>query len=437
VKKTKIIKDLVHGYIEIDDLIAEVIDHRSFQRLKNIAQLTCHHLFPSANHTRFEHSLGVMFLAQQFFNRLKPLLTNKLESDKDFFIHFLGFHLKFASLLHDVGHGPFSHLGESFYDEKDIELNIRKLNPNVSDKIFISGSKHELMSCYVIEKNFKGILSEFTSGLDMELDVDFIYRMITGAMYDEHRKYWPRNLMIEILNSSSIDIDKLDYLMRDNLMTGMVAPHIQIDRLIKSLYIDNEYRLTFLPVGVSGLLSVIDARDLLYLWVYNHHTVVYTDFLYHDMVLHLHNLRSSPQISNNGINIGEFFSCSAIAEKYISDDDIRVLLNKEYTSTRSEYSKKVLPQLLERKFLKPLWKTVHEFETYLDDNFDERAKERIIEDISNERVDYRNKISRMIQKHCSIEHGEIFVIKRSNKFYSMSKKSSFYVYYEGKGNISL
>lgn len=233
-KKTKIIKDLVHGYIEIDDSIAEVIDNRSFQRLKNITQLTCHHLYPSANHTRFEHSLGVMFLAQQFFNRLKPLLTNKLESENDLFIQFLEFHLIFASLLHDVGHGPFSHLGESFYVREDIETNIRKFNPDINNKIFIRGSKHELMSCYVIEKNFKGILSKFASRLDMELDTDFIYRMITGTKYDDHRKYWPRNLMIEILNSSSVDIDKLCVWQYKNATIGNQKCNYQY-RLFTSL----------------------------------------------------------------------------------------------------------------------------------------------------------------------------------------------------------
>jgi hypothetical protein len=69
--KKKIVKDLAYGFIEIDENIIKVIDHRSFQRLKNISQLTAHHLFPSANHTRFEHSLGVMYLSMRFLNVLE------------------------------------------------------------------------------------------------------------------------------------------------------------------------------------------------------------------------------------------------------------------------------------------------------------------------------------------------------------------------------
>lgn len=437
-QKTKIIKDLVHGYIEIDNYVAEIVDNRSFQRLKNISQLTCHHLFPSANHTRFEHSLGVMHLSQRFFGKIRVLLMEKLGNNIEQ-LNFLEFHLKYASLLHDVGHGPFSHLGESFYDKDEIVKNIKETYPRISDNIFICGSKHELMSCYVINRNFEESLYKIASKLGVGLDMEFMFRIITGDNYSDHKEYWARNLMIGILNSSTVDTDKIDYLMRDNLMIGMVAPNVQIERLIKSLYIDSEDSLTFLPVGVSGLLSIIDCRDLLYLWVYNHHTVVYTDFLYQDMIQHLINLGKESPKYINGINVKDYFSCSAIADKYISDDDIRVLLNKEYTSSVSGYSKKVLPQILERKFLKPLWKTIHEFETYLTDKFDRKEIERIIEDVpfEDEKTNYRNKISKMIQKKCNLNEGEVFIIKRSNKFYSMSKTANFYVYYKGKGNTGL
>lgn len=159
-------------------------------------------------------------------------------------------------------------------------------------------------------------------------------------------------------------------------MIGMVGHHIQIDRIIKSQTIDKENKLAFLPIDISSLLSVIDCRDLLYVWVYNRHTVVYTDFLYQEMIQHLINLGKERNNVSLEIDREDYFSCSAISKKYISDDDIRVLLNNEYIYRESECSKRVLPQLLERKFLKPLWKSIYGFKSYLNNNneFDEKAK---------------------------------------------------------------
>jgi HD superfamily phosphohydrolase len=92
-EKSKIIFDLVQGYIEIDKNTESVINCESFQRLKFINQLTAQHLYPSANHTRFEHSLGVMRLAVMFFNRIEPLLQDIINSKSpDFFLQIYSFY---------------------------------------------------------------------------------------------------------------------------------------------------------------------------------------------------------------------------------------------------------------------------------------------------------------------------------------------------------
>jgi len=435
-KKNKIIKDLVHGYITIDAMIGKIIDHVSFQRLKGISQITAHHLYPSANHTRFEHSLGVMYLAMTFFSQLEPSIKSILSADRitpiEDRLEYLRENLRYAALLHDVGHGPFSHLGEYFFNKDEI---LSKTNDGTMAEEIKSGSKHELMSCYVIKKNFHPILSQ-NDVLKRILDYNFMFRIITGIKYN-NKSDWDKDLMIEILNSPSVDVDKLDYLMRDNYMTGNVAPIIDIKRLVLSLTIDNERRLSYKPIGVSSLISLKDSRDFLYLWVYNHHTVVYTDFLYKTAIEHLSNELNHETKPENKIKLDDLFSTTAIAEKLSSDHDVTHYLYREFIDTKSVYSKKILSQLLERKFLKPIWKTIHEYKMFMEENFDIRQIKRIEDDINEDSDKNIKSIVRLIISMTDIESGNVFIIKRSNKFYSMSKKNDFYICYPEKGNVLL
>jgi len=215
--KRKIIFDLIHGYIEIDTNMESIINSESFQRLKFINQLTVQHLYPSSNHTRFEHSLGVMYLSIKFFNCIDSLLQKIIDGKpKDFFptdIIFLKNHLKYAALLHDVGHSPLSHVGEHFYEKDKIIKNIEKniienaLSINI-EYLRTKGSSHEIMSCYVILHNYRKMFKEIFNDIDFE----FIFRIIVGARYTKNN-YPERNVIISIVNSDSFDVDKLDYLI--------------------------------------------------------------------------------------------------------------------------------------------------------------------------------------------------------------------------------
>lgn len=428
--KTKIIKDLAYGFIEIDKNVAKVIDHRSFQRLKNISQLTAHHLFPSANHTRFEHSLGVMHLSMKFMDVIEDNLEKlgkgtEIKKDR--------LHLKYASLLHDVGHAPMSHVGEGFYNKEEIVIKLDKLLGNDKKECYSNGSPHELMSCYVIALNFKEILESIFANNSIDFDLEYICRIITGSKYNS-ADVWNQDLVIEILNSNTIDVDKIDYLIRDNLMAGGIAPNINLERLLYSITIDSVNKLAYSPVGISSVVSLIDSRDFLYLWLYNHHIVVYTDFLYKTAIIHLSNMDNEK--SNQKVSLSDYFSCEAISQSYVSDDDIRVILNKEYLNTKSMYSKKILSQLLERNFLKPIWKTIFEFNSFMYNgvNFDDRQRAEIIKLIEKKML---SKIASELIKECEIEPGDLFVIERSNKFYAMSKKTEFYINTKEEGDIEL
>jgi len=497
-EKIKIIRDLIHGYIKITKDIGTIIDDESFQRLKYIKQTTAYHLYPSANHTRFEHSLGVMKLADDFFDHLRnhfEKFYEKEDIDKKLENNF--YHLKFAALLHDVGHSPLSHIGEDFYSIDDIKTKINeqliklKLAELKYEKLK-NGSAHEWMSVLVIICNFKEKLENIFSNKGVKIDYDYIARIITGNKYEDSEIFenWDRDLIISILNSETIDIDKLDYLMRDNFMSGMVGPKIDIKRLLHSLVINEKKQLGFSKVGVSAIQKVIECRDDIYLWVCNHHAVVYTDYLLRECIEHMTNLYkyysldgelpiliNKERVKNKledlrifydddkeqedilkvkkdididskntclnilkeidylpykeAVNKDDYFSIEAILEKKVTDNEIYSQINKiKYlakTNKLSKHTERIINQLINRNFLKPIWKTLSDYKQFLTKEFLENEQEQIIKYITED-SENRRKIVRIIQKRANCMTGEIFLIVRKNKFYFMPQLANILVY---------
>lgn len=434
--KGKIIRDLVHGYIEVDEIARDIIDTENFQRLKDIKQLTAQYVFPSANHSRFEHSLGVMHLAEQAFTYLARHLEGVgVEKDR---IDSLGKNLKIAALLHDVGHAPFSHLGEKYFPhpperiKEEIKSLLDRKNFKLDPAAFSEGSRHELMSCYVIFDNYLELLSSKGYNLDL------ICRCITGSNYNVIEK-WPENLVIGLLNSKTIDCDKLDYLMRDVLMTGVNVSGIDTIRLFKNIYIYSPTKkITFHHRALPVIQNIIEARDAMYLWVYNHHITVYTDFLLEYYIKHLILNEENYNTHKNGryvdrLDPNEFFSCEAISKRLVSDSDLWYQLKKPLRINMenvSSYTKVIAPQIFKRRFLKPLWKTIYEFKAFIENNIKDASHRReVIEKIGDESDPrWRAWVVKEVQKYCNLKLGEIFIIPRSNKFYSLSPETIFTVY---------
>ena len=361
-KPVKFVRDLVLGYVYLTKFDIKIIDTLEFQRLKDIRQLTCQQVFPSARHTRFEHSLGVMELTRQALDNLNingfifgGPADNNISSDKNnykekIFNEHMRFNAAMAALLHDVGHCPFSHLGEAEMSAEDVWKKLYKSVMGCKDleesslrTEFIKqgkktptkgfGAKHEQLSCIVIlEKTLRDLLSSvgtdnetFDDGSPKKVDFELLIRSIMGMEYDvstsknfeDNKK---KNVIVKLINSRIFDLDKLDYVMRDSWFTGIGAPQIDIHRLFRNMYLNNNsYELVFTNRAVPALQNLIESRDELYMYVYNHHTSVFSDFMFSYIFRRLtHNERDF----NKAINpSGETLTLDAAEEKSVEGDN--------------------------------------------------------------------------------------------------------------------
>lgn len=225
--KKKIFSDPLYGFISVnDELLFKIIEHPLFQRLRRIRQLgLTDYVYPGALHTRFHHAIGAMHLMGLVLNNLKSK-GHKI-SDQEYQA------AQIAILLHDVGHGPFSHTLEY---------------------TLIEAVKHEDISLAFMHK----INQDFGGELDLAI------KIFTNQY---HRKF------LYSLVSSQLDIDRLDYLNRDSFFTGVSEGTIGLERIIQMLDVaDNE-----LVVEENGMYSIehfLGARRLMYWQVYLHKTAV-------------------------------------------------------------------------------------------------------------------------------------------------------------------
>jgi len=463
----KIIRDLIHEYINITDFELEIIDTVAFQRLKDIKQLTCQQVYPSAQHTRFEHSLGVLELTRQaikFINQNGMIINSSPNTSLKIIDDNLQFNVCIAALLHDIGHCPFSHLGELEFDKESVRQELydemkecsQLHESDLQEKIGTEnatgiGSVHEQISCIVILRVYKYLLSNLSVGPQNEndtctinVDYELIIRCILGIEYDvstseKFNNNCKKNLMVRLINSKIFDMDKLDYIMRDSALTGIGTPSIDTKRLFRNMYIDKNYSLVFTSRAVPVLQNMIDSRDGLYLYVYNHHAVVFSDFMNSYILRKLsHNAHDFlellyPHATTDEINILEdnliisslglvpkpyLFSTGAIINGTRSDSDwisLLNIINTHYEDTSciqkilveeiqkesnniswippaTSFNQDKIDKLTEkinetyglihnyktRKFLKPWWKTVYEFSNFMNQHFrDDEIRNKI------------------------------------------------------------
>ena len=284
---TKIFKDPVHGYISVPvNICTALVDTPIFQRLRHIEQTSMRTLYPAAHHDRFIHSLGVFHLGQKVYSSLTNTAINDGSSiagilnDQKLQNTFL-----VACLMHDCGHAPFSHTFENFYNytkAKGSERVYNRLYGCFPDGSFtISGSfkpaPHEAFSAVV----FKEFYTQALRDNNIDCDIELAARMITGCTYpsaDTPEKE-VHNQLIGLLNGDAIDVDKLDYILRDTWASGVSNASIDVERLISAMMLrtsaNDQIELCYHKSALSVIQSVVDARNYLYRWIYTHHTVLY------------------------------------------------------------------------------------------------------------------------------------------------------------------
>ena len=231
----KRIFDEVHGYVELSEAELKLIDTSIFQRLRYIKQLAvAWYVYPGATHTRFSHSIGTMYIMGLIAERLLNL--GYIHSKEDVQL------LRIAALLHDLGHTPFSHAIEPYYRER-------------------IGIGHEDITKMLILDNpeIKETLSYY--GYDP--------KEIVAILEGKHREPLYNQLV-----SSDLDVDRMDYLLRDALHTGVAYGTIDIHRLITTIVVDGEGNLAVLDKGIDALENFYIARLHMYRTVYYHKTLV-------------------------------------------------------------------------------------------------------------------------------------------------------------------
>ena len=335
---SKIINDPLYGFISLQGgIILNLIEHPYFQRLRRISQLGLTSLvYPGALHTRFHHAIGAMHLMQKAINVLRSKGHEISDEEAE--------GVKIAILLHDIGHGPYSH----------------SLEHSIVDNI-----SHEELSLFYMHK----LNNEFNGKLDLAIQI----------FKDEYSKSYLHQLV-----SSQLDMDRMDYLNRDSFYSGVQEGVVGAERIINMLDVLNDN----LVVEIKGIYSVekfLIARRLMYWQVYFHKTVVSAE----QMLIKV--LQRAKELSQNNIDlfgtsslqlflknnftIKDFKSNPKVFESFTELDDYDIMASiKEWQS----HSDNILASLSNKIVRRELFKV-----TLLDEPMDNHSISRIKKNMMN------------------------------------------------------
>ena len=302
--KRKIINDPIYGFINIPgDFVFDIIEHPWFQRMRNIKQLgLTSFVYPGANHSRFQHSLGALHLMDMAVNTLrsKGVYISEEEAEATFI----------AILLHDIGHGPFSHALENS---------------------IISGINHEDLSLLLMNK----LNERYEGKLNLAIEI--------------FRGTYHRRFLHELI-SGQIDMDRLDYLRRDSFFTGVIEGSVGSDRIIRMLNVVDD-SLVIDEKGIYSLEKFLIARRLMYWQVYMHKTVLSSESLLvkilqraREIALSGYDLYTTPALRfflyNNlcleDLSVEREFTPGLIADNFTRLDDSDILISSKYWTDHSD-----------------------------------------------------------------------------------------------------
>ena len=320
INKRKIINDPVYGFISIPgDFVFDLIEHPWFQRLRNIKQLgLTSFVYPGANHSRFQHGLGALHLMDMAISTLRSKGVSISQSEEEAAC--------IAILLHDAGHGPFSHALENS---------------------IIDGITHEDLSLLLMRK-----LNETYSGkLDLAIEI---------FMGNYHRRF------LHDLISGQMDMDRLDYLRRDCFFTGVIEGAVGSERIIRMLNVVDD-SLVIEEKGIYSLEKFLIARRLMYWQVYMHKTVLSAECLLVNILKRAKTLAlkgidiyATPalrfflynKVSREDLYADNNFTPGLIASNFTRLDDSDILVSAKYWV---DHSDKILSDLSRRMIQRDLY----------------------------------------------------------------------------------
>ena len=382
--KKKIINDPIYGFISIpDDFIFDIIEHPYVQRLRRISQLGLSHLvYPGAIHSRFQHVLGAMHLMGQAVSLLKRkghIISDEEERG-----------VLLAILLHDIGHGPFSHALE--YD-------------------IVNSINHEDISGFFIRR----LEREYGKDLKTALTI----------FEDKHSKPFLHQLV-----SSQLDMDRLDYLNRDSFYSGVSEGIIGSDRLIEMLQV-HDGNLVIEEKGIYSIEKFIVARRLMYWQVYLHKTVVSAEYMLiyalrraKQLVKDGTDVFASPALAfflNNDILLKDFQENDEVIDLFASLDDFDILTSLKVWS---EHKDKVLSFLSSSIVNRHLFKIEISKIPFSDEQI-EKKKDLALRDFgfSPDELDYIVFSDKLVNKAYNQSRQNINILMKSGEIVDLAKAS--------------
>ncbi|MEM0293363.1 MAG: HD domain-containing protein [Saccharolobus sp.] len=305
------IYDEVHGYIKLNDEEAALIDISEFQRLRRIKQTSLAYLvYPGAVHNRFSHSLGAFYLAGILGDRIKELGMITDEEIK---------YLKIASLLHDIGQFPYTHSLEPLYLEKGLS------NKDLRTMIILKSPNFESF----FEKN--------------SIDRKKIIDILNGS-----------SLISSIINSD-VDVDRMDYLVRDSRHTGVQLGNIDLYRLLDTISYGYDNEILIQDKGIYSLENFFIARLHMYQAVYYHKTIIGYELMLREILKLIHDCCNQAITDVNSIK-------SLVYDGNISywDDEwvFSLLYNYLYSPESPDYLKQKIKNFLDRKGPKVVYEEI-------------------------------------------------------------------------------
>ena len=277
----KVFRCPIHGFIRVTDaLIWNLIQTSEFQRLRRIKQLGGTHIvYPTAEHSRFSHSLGVYFIARRMVDTLQMQGINFTESERMLVLC--------AALLHDVGHGPFSHSFESVLgiDHEDFTRRILTENTNINQ---------------ILEQYEVGFAQKVSQVIE---------------------KTYPNELIVSLI-SSELDADRLDYLLRDSYFTGTTYGEVDLDRILRTMRVKNG-KILFKHSGMHALEDYLFSRYQMYWQVYLHDCSLSFNALIKSLLLRINDLLKQDYQFKTDVVMFEriFLSESVDIDAYLRMDD--------------------------------------------------------------------------------------------------------------------